>query len=150
MTHFEYDLYEGDLPVHKFNSRWWEHAARYQGIEPPTLRGEEFCDAATKTHIIDDPAQYYDYALAAVILHQLHRYICDELLHQDVRDANYFGDRTAGMYLSSILDLGATRDGNLILRQATGEDLSADAMLEYYQPLLEWLTRTNAGREIGF
>ncbi len=150
MTHFEYDLYEGDLPVHKFNARWWEHVARYQGIEPPSLRGEEYCDAATKTHVIDDPAQYYDYALAAVILHQLHRYICDELLHQDVRDANYFGDRTVGMYLNSILELGATRDGNLIMRQATGEDLSADAMLEYYQPLLEWLTARNAGRETAF
>lgn len=150
MTHFEYDLYEGDLPAHQFNARWWEHAARFQGIEPPSLRGEEFCDAATKTHIIDDPAQYYDYALAAVVLHQLHRYICRELLRQDVRDANYYGDRTVGMYLNSILELGATRDGNLVMRQATGEDLSADAMLEYYQPLLEWLTRRNAGREVGF
>ncbi len=150
MTHFEYDLYEGDLPVHKFNARWWEFAARYQGIEPPSLRGEEFCDAATKTHIIDDPAQYYDYAIAAVILHQLHRYICNELLHQDVRDANYFGDHTVGMYLSSILELGATRDGSLILRQATGEDLSAEAMLEYYQPLLQWLKQQNAGRDVGF
>ena len=85
-----------------------------------------------------------------MILHQLHRYICDELLHQDVRDANYFGDRTVGMYLSSILELGATRDGNLILRQATGEDLSAEAMLEYYQPLLKWLQQQNAGRDVGF
>ncbi len=150
MTHFEYDLYEGDLPVHKFNTRWWELAARYQGIEPPSLRGEEYCDAATKTHIIDDPAQYYDYALAEVILHQLHRYICGELLHQDVHDANYFGDRTVGMYLNSILELGATRDGNLIMRQATGRDLSADALLDYYQPLMEWLVQQNAGRDVGF
>lgn len=150
MTHFEYDLYEADLPVHKFNARWWEHAARFQGIEPPGLRGEEFCDAATKTHVIDDPAQYYDYALAAVIVHQLHRYISRELLRQDLRDANYWGDRTVGLYLQSILELGATRDGNLVMRQATGEDLSADAMLEYYQPLLQWLQQQNAGREVGF
>jgi peptidyl-dipeptidase A len=150
MTHFEYDLYEGDLPVHKFNARWWDHAGRFQGIEPPALRGEEWCDAATKTHIIDDPAQYYDYALAAVILHQLHRYVCTELLRQDVHDANYFGDRTVGMYLQSILELGATRDGNLIMRQATGSDLSAEAMLEYYAPLMDWLTEQNAGRDTSF
>ncbi|HPF70581.1 MAG TPA: M2 family metallopeptidase [Candidatus Krumholzibacteria bacterium] len=150
MTHFEYDLYEGDLPAHQFNARWWEYAGKYQGIEPPTLRGEEFCDAATKTHIIDDPAQYYDYAVAEVILHQLHRYICRELLHQDVHDANYFGDRTVGLYLQSILALGATRDGNLVMRQATGEDLSAEAMLEYYQPLMQWLQEQNAGRDTSF
>jgi peptidyl-dipeptidase A len=30
------------------------------------------CDACTKTHIIDDPGQYYDYAIATVIKYQLH------------------------------------------------------------------------------
>ena len=58
MTHWEYDLYEKDLPRNLYNTRWWEYAARYQGLEPPTPRGEQWCDAATKTHVIDDPAQY--------------------------------------------------------------------------------------------
>ena len=33
-------------------------------VEPPAERGEEFCDAATKTHINDTPAYYYSYAIA--------------------------------------------------------------------------------------
>jgi len=150
MTHFEYDLYEGDLPRHLFNSRWWEYAARYQGIIPPNERGEEFCDAATKTHIIDDPAQYYDYALSSVILHQLHRYICQEILDQDVRASNYYGNSQVGMYLHSILELGATRDWSQVMREATGEELSSTALLEYFDPLLVWLQEQNAGREVGF
>ena len=150
MTHWEYDLYEKELPRHQFNTRWWEYAARYQGIAPPTDRGEDYCDPATKTHIIDDPAQYYDYALSTVILHQLHRYICREILHQDVRAANYFGNQQVGMYLNSILELGATRDWALVMRQATGEDLSSAALLEYFEPLLAWLQVQNEGRDLGF
>ena len=150
MTHWEYDLYEKDLPRHQYNTRWWEYAARYQGIEPPGERGEDFCDPATKTHVIDDPAQYYDYAVSTVLLHQLHRYICDNILKQDVRSANYFGNKSVGLYLDSLLRLGATRDWALVLRDATGEDLSSAAMLEYFAPLQTWLVEQNEGREIGF
>ena len=150
MTHWEYDLYEKELPSHQFNTRWWEYAGQYQGIAPPTDRGEDYCDPATKTHIIDDPAQYYDYALSAVILHQLHRYICRNVLDQDVRTANYYGQKSVGMYLHSTLQLGATRDWAQVMREATGEDLSSTALLEYFDPLLAWLESQNAGREVGF
>ena len=64
MTHWEHDFYEDNLPATQLNARWWQYAGRYQGLAPPAPRGEEFCDPATKTHIIDDPAQYYDYALS--------------------------------------------------------------------------------------
>ena len=150
MTHWEYDLYEGDLPSHLYNARWWEYAARYQGLEPPAPRGEEWCDAATKTHVIDDPAQYYDYALSEVILHQLHRYICREILRQDVHAANYHGSRQTGDYLDSILRLGATRDWAQVMREATGEELSSAALLEYFAPLQAWLEHENAGRDVAF
>ena len=150
MTHWEHDLYEKDLPRHLYNTRWWEYAAQYQGIEPPTERGESYCDPATKTHIIDDPAQYYDYALSTVILHQLHRYICQDILKQDVRSANYYGNKSVGMYLDSVLRLGATRDWAQVMREATGDDLSSEAMLEYFAPLQAWLEEQNEGREIGF
>jgi len=150
MTHWEHDLYEEDLPRHKMNTRWWEYAARYQGIEAPTARGEDYCDPATKTHIIDDPAQYYDYALSSVILHQLHRYICRDILDQDVRTSNYFGNKQVGRYMHSILQLGATRDWRVVMQQATGEDISSAALLEYFDPLMVWLQKQNEGREVGF
>jgi peptidyl-dipeptidase A len=150
MSHWEHDLYENELPRHQFNTRWWEYAARYQGLAAPAERGEEYCDPATKTHIIDDPAQYYDYALSAVILHQLHRYICRDILDQDVRAANYYGNLRVGRYLHSILELGATRDWSVVMRQATGDDLSSEALLEYFAPLQEWLEVQNAGRQVGF
>ncbi len=150
MTHWEYDLYENDLPRHLYNTRWWEYAGRYQGIEPPSERGEDHCDPATKTHIIDDPAQYYDYAVSQVMLHQLHRYICREILDQDVRAANYYGDAAVGRYLDGIMSLGATRGWAQVMREATGEDLSSSAVLEYFAPLQAWLEEQNAGRDVGF
>jgi peptidyl-dipeptidase A len=146
MTQFEGELYAQELPSERWNARWWELAARYQGIAPPAPRGEEFCDAATKTHINDDAAQYYDYALSFVLLFQLHDHIAREVLHEDPHDTLYFGRREVGEYLTSLLRRGATVDGGALLEEVTGERLSARAMLEYFEPLRLWLVEQNAGR----
>ncbi len=42
---------------------------------------------------------------------------------------------------------GASKDWREVLREKTGEDLSARAMLEYYQPLLDYLKKQNKGRK---
>lgn len=88
MTQFEHELYAKNLPQAEFNKRWWELVKTYQGIVPPSERGEEFCDAATKTHINNDPAQYYDYALSNFLLFQFHQHICKNILKQDPRASN--------------------------------------------------------------
>jgi peptidyl-dipeptidase A len=144
MTRFEHDLYEKKLPIDQFNKRWWEIVIQYQGIEPPAPRGEEYCDACTKTHIIDDAAQYYDYALAYLIKYQMHDYIARKILKQDPHDCNYYGNKEVGKWLWEMLSLGATRDWRAVLKEKTGEDLSSRAMLEYFKPLREFLAKENA------
>lgn len=139
MTRFEYDLYEDNLSIDEFNARWWELVDEYQGIVPPAERGEEYCDGCTKTHVIDDPAQYYDYALGFLIKYQLHDYIARQILHQDPHSCNYYGNEEVGEWLMSMMRLGATRDWREVLREATGEEISSRAMLEYFQPLREYL-----------
>ena len=147
MTHFEHDLYEKKLPVDQFNRHWWEMVSRYQGIQPPKPRGEEFCDACTKTHLIDDAAQYYDYALAYLIKYQLHDYIARQILHQDPHNCNYYGNKQVGKWLWEILSLGATRDWRQVLREKTGEEFSSRAFVEYFKPLTEYLEKANSAAQ---
>ncbi|MEK7671272.1 MAG: M2 family metallopeptidase, partial [Bacteroidota bacterium] len=146
MSHFEHDLYEQNLPKGEFNKRWWEYVEKFQGIAPPPERGDQYCDAATKTHVIDDPAQYYDYALSCVLKFQLHNYIAKNILKQEPRNCNYYGNKEVGEFLRGIMRPGASKDWRKVLKEKTGEDLSARAMLEYYQPLTEYLKKVNAGR----
>ncbi len=148
MSHFEHDLYEQNLPKDQYNARWWEYVEKYQGIVPPTDRGEEYCDAATKTHINDDAAQYYDYALSCILKFQLHNYIAKNILKQDPNNCNYSGNKEVGAFLQSIMRPGASKDWRVVLKEKTGEDLTARAMLEYYQPLMEYLKAANTGRTI--
>lgn len=146
MSMFEHDLYAKNLPGNEFNKRWWELAAQYQGIAPPTVRGEEYCDAATKTHINDDAAQYYDYALSYILLFQLHDHIAKEILHQDPHSTNYYGNKEAGKFIADIMKYGSSRDWREVLKEKTGSELSAKAMLDYFAPLMDYLKKENEGR----
>ena len=78
MSHFERDLYETDLAPDEWQRRWWDYVAEFQGVTPPAGREGDLCDACTKTHINDDAAEYYDYALATLIKFQLHDHICTQ------------------------------------------------------------------------
>jgi peptidyl-dipeptidase A len=150
MTHYERDLYAGALPAGELNARWWQHARDFQGVAPPERRGEEHCDACTKTHINDDPAQYYDYALATLIQFQLHEHLCRTIVHADPHACTYAGNRAVGDALRRILSTGATRDWRAVMREVTGEDLSAAAMLRYFAPLEPLLARETQGQRCGW
>lgn len=143
MTHFEYELYEKKLSADQFNRRWWDLVGKYQGVEAPTVRGEEFCDGCTKTHVIDDAAQYYDYAMAFLIKYQLHDYIARKILKQDPHNCNYYGNKEVGKWLTELLSVGGTADWRQLMREKTGEDISSRAMLEYFKPLMEYLQKEN-------
>ncbi|MES1172496.1 MAG: M2 family metallopeptidase [Bacteroidota bacterium] len=150
MSHFEHDLYELELPPAEWQKRWWDYTARFQGVVPPAPRPDDLCDACTKTHINDDPAQYYDYALAYLIKFQLHDHICTKILKQDVRACDYSGQKAVGDFLRGILSLGATRDWRAVIKEATGEDLSPRALMAFYAPLIEDLAQRNAGHDCAW
>jgi peptidyl-dipeptidase A len=147
MSEFEHDLYSQNLPADQYNKRWWELVEKYQGIVPPNERGEEYCDAASKTHISDDAAQYYDYALSFILLFQLHDHIAKHILKQDPHATNYFGNKEVGNFLKEIMTPGMSRDWRELLIEKTGEELSARAMLDYFSPLMDYLKKENAGRK---
>jgi peptidyl-dipeptidase A len=147
MTQFENKLYAENLPPDQYNKAWWELVKKYQGIVPPSERNETYCDACTKTHIIDDAAQYYDYAMAEILLFQFHDHIAKNILKQDVHATNYWGNKEVGDFLKKIMQTGATVDWREHLKQNLGTEVSAKPILDYFSPLLGWLTKQNKGRK---
>jgi len=150
MTHWEADIYAHQLEPDEWNERWWKYVEEMQGVEPPSERGEQWADYATKTHINDTPAYYYNYAVATVLKFQLHDYIARNILHQPPQSCNYADNKEVGTWLNNILKKGGTEDWRKVLKDATGEDLSTRAMVDYFKPLMAWLEEQNKGRQIGW
>ena len=48
------------------------------------------------------------------------------------------------------LKKSATKDWRKVLKEATGEDISTRAMMEYFKPLMSSLEEQNKGRQIGW
>ncbi|UOB18061.1 M2 family metallopeptidase [Abyssalbus ytuae] len=147
MTQFENSLYAENLTKDQYNHKWWELVKKYQGVVPPAERGEEYCDAASKTHINNDAAQYYDYAISYVLLFQFHDHIAKNILKQNPHATNYYGSKDVGNFLKSILSSGANNDWRQLLQESVGSGMSAKPMLEYFSPLMEYLKEANKGRE---
>ncbi len=53
-------------------------------------------------------------------------------------------------WLNKILEKGGTEDWRKVLKDATGEELSTRAMVDYFKPLMAWLEEQNKGRKIGW
>jgi len=147
MTEFEHQLYSNNLPEDQYNKMWWELVKKYQGIIPPEPRGEEYCDAATKTHINDDAAQYYDYAISYILLFQFHNYIAAQILKQDPHSTNYYGSKEVGKWMYDLLSPGATVDWKELLKKSTGSEMTAKPLVDYFEPLMGWLKEQNKGRK---
>ena len=146
MTEFEYELYSNNLPADQYNAKWWELKEKYQGIAAPSERGAEYCDAASKTHINNDAAQYYDYAISYVLLFQFHDHIAKQILKQDPHATNYFGSKATGEFLNSLMYPGASQDWRALMKEKLGSEMSAKPMLEYFEPLMDYLKKENEGR----
>jgi peptidyl-dipeptidase A len=59
-------------------------------------------------------------------------------------------NREVGTWLNNILKKGGTEDWRKVLKEATGEDISTRAMMDYFEPLMSWLEEQNKGRQIGW
>jgi peptidyl-dipeptidase A len=147
MTEFEYALYAKKIPESQYNKTWWALVKKYQGIVPSGTRDEQYCDAATKTHINDDPAQYYDYSIANILLFQFHTYIADSILQQDPHATNYWGNKGVGDFLKKVMKPGASVDWKKHLQESIHSDMSAKPMVDYFAPLMTYLQHVNAGRK---
>ncbi|HEY0549534.1 MAG TPA: M2 family metallopeptidase, partial [Verrucomicrobiae bacterium] len=106
--------------------------------------------AATKTHINDNPAYYYSYAIATVLKFQFNDHIARKILKQPPQRCNYAGNKEVGQFLQGVMAKGGTEDWRKVLKDATGENLSTRAMVEYFKPLTSWLEEQNRGRHIGW
>jgi hypothetical protein len=55
-----------------------------------------------------------------------------------------------GTWLNNILKKGGTEDWRKVLKEATGEDISTRAMMEYFKPLMAGSkNKTRAARSAG-
>jgi predicted DCC family thiol-disulfide oxidoreductase YuxK len=133
----------------QWNARWWDYVRKFQGIEPPAARGEEFCDAATKTHINDTRPIIIPTPSPRVLKFQLHDHIRGENSPAAPATLQLRRNKQVGAFLRRHHGRKAAPRTGAKCSARTGENLSTRAMVEYYKPLLAWLQDRTAGGPSG-
>jgi peptidyl-dipeptidase A len=137
---WRWDVFNGKITAADYNKAWWDRRLKYQGVAPPSTRGEEFFDPGAKYHV---PANYSytRYFLAHILQFQFHRELskiagCTSPLHR----CSIYDSKAAGAKLDAMLKLGTSRPWPEALEAMTGSrQMDATAIIDYFAPLKTWL-----------
>ncbi len=148
---WRWKVFAGDVAPASYNTAWWDLRLKYQGVAPPTARGEEFFDPAAKYHVPDN-TPYTRYFLADILQFQFHRALsqaagCKLPLHR----CSIYESKDAGLRLKAMLTMGQSRPWPEALDTLTGsKQMDAGAILDYFAPLSTWLDAQLAGKPVGW
>jgi peptidyl-dipeptidase A len=148
---WRWKVFSGEVAPADYNKAWWDLRLKYQGVTPPSMRGEEFFDPGAKYHVPDN-TPYTRYFLAAILQFQFHRALsqaagCTTPLHR----CSIYDSKEAGKRLNTMLAMGQSRPWPDALEAMTGSrQMDATAILDYFAPLSKWLDEQIAGKPVGW
>uniref|UniRef100_A0A3B4GUW0 Angiotensin-converting enzyme n=1 Tax=Pundamilia nyererei TaxID=303518 RepID=A0A3B4GUW0_9CICH len=145
MDQWRWKVFDGRIPHTEYNKEWWNLRLKYQGLCPPVTRTEEDFDPGAKFHI---PANvpYVRYFVSFIIQFQFHKALCNAAKHNGpLYTCDIYQSKEAGKLLGDVMKLGFSKPWPEAMAMITGESkMSAQPLMEYFQPLIEWLEKENS------
>lgn len=151
MDKWRWNVFQGKVTPDNYNCNWWDLAEKFQGIEPPVDRSEDDFDPGAKYHIVAD-VEYIRYYVSFVIQFQFHKALCIQAKQYDAANPNakplhqcdIYNNKDAGNLLKSMLELGSSKPWQDAMEKITQQrNMDSAGLLEYFKPLMEWLTKEN-------
>jgi peptidyl-dipeptidase A len=148
---WRWKVFSGEVKPEQYNKAWWDLRLKYQGIAPPSTRGEEFFDPGAKYHVPDN-TPYTRYFLSFIMQFQFHQALtkiagCTAPRHR----CSAYDSKEAGQRLNAMLSMGLSRPWPDALEALTGtRQMDATAILDYFAPLSAWLDEQLAGKPTGW
>ena len=120
-------------------------------VAAPSDRTEDLFDPGAKYHIPGN-TPYIRYFLAHVLQFQFHKSMCEASGHEGpLHTCSVYESKEAGAKLQAMLEMGASKPWPDALEALTGtRQMSADPLVEYFQPLEKYLAEQNKDRTCGW
>jgi len=148
---WRWKVFSGAIAPDRYNEGWWTLRAQYQGVSPPLARSEEDFDPGAKYHIPGN-TPYTRYFLAFVLQFQFQKALCDAAgFTGPLYECDIYGNAEAGKKFMAMLSAGASQPWQDTLEKITGKrQMDAAPIIEYFQPLMQYLETQNEGRTCGW
>lgn len=148
---WRWGVFSGQIQPANYNKAWTDLRLQYQGITPPSPRTEDNFDPGAKYHVPGN-TPYTRYFLARLLQFQFYKAACEQAgwkgpLHR----CSFYNNKEVGQRLNAMLEMGASKPWPDALQAFTGSrEMSGDAMVAYFQPLMGWLKQQNKGQRCGW
>jgi peptidyl-dipeptidase A len=148
---WRWGVFSGAIAPENYNKGWTDLRRQYQGIVPPVERANDRFDPGAKYHIPGN-TPYTRYFLARILQFQFYKAACDAAgwkgpLHR----CSFYGNKDVGAKMNAMLAMGASKPWPDALQAFTGSrEMSGNAMIEYFKPLMDWLKKQNKGQKKGW
>lgn len=148
---WRWDVFSGKVAPAQWNQHWWKLRTKYQGIAAPIPRAAGDFDPGAKYHIPNN-TPYTRYFLARILQFQFHRALCKAAGHEGpLHTCSIYESKAAGEKLAAMLSMGRSQAWPNALEKLTGtRQMDASAIVDYFEPLMKWLTKENEGRACGW
>jgi peptidyl-dipeptidase A len=148
---WRWGVFDGRIKPTEYNKAWWDLREKYQGVSRPVAGSEEDFDPGAKYHVPGNTS-YTRYFLSFIVQFQFHKALCEAAgFKGPLSECSIFNSKEAGAKYAAMLKLGASQPWQDSLEQLTGtRTMDASAIMEYFQPLEEWLAEQNKGESCGW
>ncbi|KAH8401777.1 hypothetical protein KR009_007852, partial [Drosophila setifemur] len=145
-TKVMHDLLDDTVDMDTVNKHYWRLMEQHAGVEPPSDRSEGAIDFPYKFYVNIDQSFQTQKFISEILGYQFYRELCKKSLSSGpLSNCDFYGSLAVGNDLKSMMKLGSKKPWkevvSKILPNNTG--LSSLALLEYYQPVLNWIGNYN-------
>uniref|UniRef100_A0A5S6QW86 Angiotensin-converting enzyme n=1 Tax=Trichuris muris TaxID=70415 RepID=A0A5S6QW86_TRIMR len=151
MDIWRWKLFRREVPRNSWNSEWWRLRHQYQGIVPPSARTKgSFDPPSEQMWPLDMPSMHR--FLGTIIQFQIFQHMCNTTGHTGpLHLCDLYGNKNVGEKLSNMLRLGSSVHWSKALMMVTGNDeISVAPLLNYFQPLIQFLEENNMNKSNCF
>lgn len=146
---YRWALFRGETTT-KDNCKFWQMREEYGGIEPPVKRSNRDFDAPAKYHVAAD-VEYLRYLVSFIVQFQFHKAACEKAgqyvpgdPEKTLINCDIYESAEAGNAIKEMLSMGSSKPWPYAMQVLTGQrKMDAGALLEYFQPLQDWLVKQN-------
>ncbi|XP_055846747.1 angiotensin-converting enzyme-like [Episyrphus balteatus] len=152
LDQWRWKIFSGEITMEDANAYFWKLSMEEQGIHAPDwINRRDMFDAAAKYHVADN-TPYVRYFLSSFLQVQIFKGLCEKTvfgkfntgqeLPMPLHRCDIYGSKRAGHILKKALSLGSSVHWSEVLYILTGSrEISAQPLIEYYQPLFTWLEK---------
>ncbi|KAK9880161.1 hypothetical protein WA026_010032 [Henosepilachna vigintioctopunctata] len=147
---WRWDVFKGAIPKNQWNAHYWKYVKQYQKMKPPVTRQESDFDPGAKFHVPSD-VPYIPYFVAHIAQFQFYKSLCiaageydPQEKSKELHKCDFYKSKAAGDKLRAGLSLGASKHWRFAMKAITNQEkMDASPLLEYFEPLYNFLKKYN-------